>query len=498
MARVSMLVALSSLFFPKPSRLACIHFLRRCGLAIWAGLMLALVPGCETRSRVMEDTVAIRAQFSSTASLGEQPEAVEAPREAWWRAFESESLNQLIPAALHGNLTLRQAFERLRAAEAVVAREAGDFLPSLDANATGQLREPDDGRGEELSLGLSAAYEVDLWGRIAAAVRAERFRSMVSRFDYEAAALSLSGEVARTWFRLVESEARRRLLEAQLSRNEEVLNLLEARLGAGQVRGVDVLRQRELVESRRGDVLEAEARSAVLANQLATLLGRPPTGAFVQTWLGGNGEPQSLSVPEELPATGLPAELIQRRPDTRAALARVRVADEEIAVALAQRYPRLDLSASLTTANGGSDQLFQDWLGTVAGRLLAPLFAGGSRSAEIERTEAVARGTLYAYGQTVLEAFREVEDALVQARKQRELLASLQRQEALAQRSYEQLRTEYLNGVIDYIDVLTALIDLQQVQRDILAARLALIEFRIDLYLALAGGFSEVPPPETT
>ncbi len=186
---------------------------------------------------------------------------------------------------------------------------------------------------------------------------------------------------------------------------------------------------------------------------------------------------------------------MRRRPDVQSAFLVLQAADRELASAISDRYPRLTLQVSATSAGDSADQLFDDWVTAFGGDLLAPLFRGGALSAEVERREALKRQRLYEYGQTMLEALREVEDALILEQRQRQGLASLEQQVNLAQRSYEQLQVQYLNGAANYLDVLSALNQVQQLQRERLSARLTLVDYRIALYRALAG---PLPAPATT
>jgi outer membrane protein TolC len=190
-----------------------------------------------------------------------------------------------------------------------------------------------------------------------------------------------------------------------------------------------------------------------------------------------------------LPDTGLPVELLRRRPDVAAAYNRVKAADEDLAAAISNQYPRLTLTASLSATEDEALNLFDEWARSFAGDLTAPLLDAGQRRAEVERARAAKMQRLYRYGQTMLGALREVGDALIQEKKQAQRIRSLREQVRLAEETYERLRYEYFNGAGDYIDVLTALTDEQELRRDLLSARLALVEFRIALYRALAGGF---------
>ncbi len=189
-----------------------------------------------------------------------------------------------------------------------------------------------------------------------------------------------------------------------------------------------------------------------------------------------------------MPETGLSTELVQRRPDVQSAFNRLKAADRDLASAISNQYPRLTISASISTSANSAGNLFEDWVTSFAGNL-APIFYGGELSAEVDRTEAVKQQRLYEYGQTILVAFREVENALVQEKKQIESIESIERQVELARQAYDQLRVQYLNGTSNYLDVLTALDEVQQLQRDLLTARLTLVEYRVALYRALAGSF---------
>lgn len=320
-------------------------------------------------------------------------------------------------------------------------------------------------------------------GRIKSRVDAQRFRAQASLTDYQAAAITLSSQIAQTWYQLLEARAQVRLVEEQIQTNQQILNLLERRLATGQVRGVDILRQQQLIESNRSQKVLAESQAEVLEHQLAVLLGQPPQAPL-------NYAAGALPEIPPLPGTGIPAELVRRRPDVRSAFLSLKAADRDVATPISSQYPRLNLDISASTAATNINKLFTGWARSFGGNIFAPIFFGGEIKAEIERSRAVKEQRLFEYGQTVLIAFREVEDALIQEEKQKENIELLSIQLDLAQQTYEQLQLQYLNGVGDYLDALTALTQQQQLQRDLLSARLTLLEFRIGLYRALAGAFN--------
>jgi NodT family efflux transporter outer membrane factor (OMF) lipoprotein len=448
-----------------------------CGLI---SLCVALA-GCAPKTAPIESPVADPPAFSGGG------DAVMPDR--WWTSFRDTALTATVDLALRDNLDLRTAWQRLREAEAVIGIVGGARYPDLYLEVGGVVQRSNAGNVESAALGLSTSYEIDLWGRIDSSVEAERYRARATLADYRTTALSLSAEVVRAWFQLAEARAQTDLLRRQVATNRTSLTLLEARFGTGQIRSADILRQRQLLEATREDLVVAEARLGALRHGLAVLLGRSPTDSL-------SIRPPGLPEPPPLPATGLPADLVRRRPDVQGAYLRLAGADQDLAAAISNRYPRLSLTASVSASVQSPGRLFDDWLRTLAGNLLAPLFTGGELSAQVDRADARRQQRLYEYGQAVLTAFREVEDALVAEAAQRQRLESLRVQVAFADQTAARLRLEYFNGIGGFLDVLTAQIAQQQLERDLLAAQLGLLESRIALYRALAGGIGAEPTGE--
>ncbi|MEX1042156.1 MAG: efflux transporter outer membrane subunit [Pirellulaceae bacterium] len=401
----------------------------------------------------------------------------------WWTAFQDPALDFQVSRSLDGNFPLAAALQRLRAAQALARRESSDLWLDVDGVAEAEGTFFSAGENQSLfALGVDAGYQVDLWGEIRSRVEAERLRASATEADYHAIALTLSAEVARAWFALTEAHAQLALVADQIKTNETGAKLQEARFGLGQVRSADVLRQRQLVESTREQAVVVQSRIAVLEHRLAVLQGQTPQEATY--------DPE-ITFPDlpPLPQTGLPSELLLRRPDVRREFLALSAADRDLASAISAQYPRLNLAASITTAAESPEDLFQDWIGSVAGQLIAPLIDGGQRRAEVDRTTAEVRQRFAEYGQTVLLAYREVEDALARERYQIDRVALLELQLQLARQSSTQLREQYFIGDAAYLDVLSSITEEQRLQRTTLSARLDVVLTRVDLYLALAGGF---------
>jgi NodT family efflux transporter outer membrane factor (OMF) lipoprotein len=402
----------------------------------------------------------------------------------WWEEFDDPSLSACIESALTNSFTLRAAYQRLQQARAIARVEEARRSPTLDVLAGGAERDGSEtDRQSDISLGLQASYEVDLWGRIRSEIEAERLEASATAEDYQAAAVSLSAEIARALYRLTEASAQLALLESQLKTNQDVLLVIEGRFSIGQSGGADVLRQRQLVEATAEQQIISRASIELLEHQILVLLGSPPQSRL------GIDRPKSLPDIASLPEIGLPSDLLQRRPDVRAAYLRLQSADASVAAAVKDQYPTLNLGATITTAAESPSGLFDTWIGSLTAQLLAPVVDGGRRRREVERTVAVRRQLLAEYGATVLASFQEVEDALALERHQLDRVESLNRQLALASTTSVEIRNQYLNGAAGFIDVLIAARNQQELERSVLAARLMLIEHRISLHRAIAGGF---------
>lgn len=407
----------------------------------------------------------------------------------WWKSFEDERLNQLMDSAFANNMDLNNLYQQIVAAEAVRKSQSTFLLPDIDAGAQTAISrpEPDFAGGENTQIGASASYEIDLWGRIRAGVQAADFRIEGNYYDYKAAAMTLSANVARLWFQLLVIQDQIELIDQQVETNEEVIKLIKARFGAGQVKGVDVLRQEQLLEQSASLKIQFEANKLQTQNQLAVLLGKAPQNFEIEVT-------DSLPKMPPEPAAGMPLDLIRRRPDVQRDYNFLMAADRDMAVAVRSKFPRLSLNLSTQARSNNYGELFNNWAYTLGANLFAPLLYWGRLRAEVDRTEAVKNQQLYQYGQTVLLAFQEVESALINEKRQAQQIEILRRRLKMAQQTNKQLRIEFIYGFSQYLDVLLSQDQEQQLQRNLLEAVQEQYEIRISLYRALAGDF-ELPPP---
>lgn len=454
-----------------------------------AALILTLLAvSCAAPKPEVKPLAAVPRSFSTSGT--------EVLPDQWWLTFNDPALNALIEQALAENFSLRSVWDRLAQAEASARRAGADLWPSVTGSFdAARSRSEVNGRvpdeivnATDLSLDAVASYEVDLWGRVRSTRDAAALDVLATHEQLQAAAITLSAQVAGAWYTLVEQRTQVGVLERQTKANEDVLEVITARWRSGQANAADVLRQRQLVESSHGDLVLARANVTLLEHQLAILLGKAPKASVAP-------EQAALPDPDPLPDPGLPSDLIQNRPDIRQAYYSVMAADRRVAVAVADRYPRIGISASINTGGDEWRDLFNNWMGTLAANAVAPLFDAGARKSEVDRTRAVVSESLNNYGQAVLNALGEVEDALEKERRQRDYIISVDKQLDLSRRTIERIRDSYLYGAVNYIDILQALVSQQALERSQLQARRELLQFRIDLCRALGSGWS-LPKPE--
>ncbi len=238
--------------------------------------------------------------------------------------------------------------------------------------------------------------------------------------------------------------------------------------------------QKQVVETIRARLPLVAADIQLRKHELALLLGRPARSdlQLMQT---------ELPVVGSLPAVGVPADLLAARPDVRAAGARLQAADWQLAAARADRLPALRLSASAQYGPDELDLLFDTWLLRLAANLTTPIVDGGRRAAEVDRIQAAVDERLWNYRQVVVTAVKEVEDALESEARQREHIEGLQAVMDVARKGLREAVSRYRAGLSDYLPVLTQLLTVQDLERDMIVQQEQLLLFRIGLYRALGG-----------
>ncbi len=445
--------------------------------------IIMLSAGCAVHSpQSVAPPLPVPASFSEQNSPG-------VPVERWWEVFGDADLNLLMEEAFSGNPDLMQAYERFEQSRAVYRSNMAVRKPSLDLQ--GQWSREDtpsffgNNTGNSYILSLAAGFEPDLWQKLKSRTMAAGLDMEALREEIKTLYISLSARIADLYYLAAEQRAQLKLTEQTINSYSNILSLVEGRYREGLVPALDVYQARQnlfRVRARRA-VLESALR--VTEHALSVALGRYPDS---------EGVGKLIDLPETPAAfpAGLPSEILSRRPDIRAALMRLRASDARVAAAIADRFPSFNLLASY----GTSSFVFStgDIVGTfwkILVNLSQPLLDGGRRSAEVDRSRAVFRENLALYHKTVLNAFQEVEDALVRNRTSEERITQLQEQAEAAGSALRLSRERYMQGLSGYLPVLIAQTLYFDTQGQLLTARRELISNRITLARALGGEWME-------
>lgn len=428
----------------------------------------------------------------------------------WWESFEDPSLRALIRQALGANGDVRAAWARVEQADALARQALASLLPSLTGSANVNLA-PTETLGFQFgglpsqpgqpappalfgtgAAQLQLAYELDLAGRRLVGWHASRFDVEASRGDADALALALSTRVAEAWFDMAATAARLELLQHQLQANEQLLELLELRFRQGASTALDVLQQRQQVASTATLLPQSRARLALARQQLATLVAQP---------LGTPLPQPAAAVPAlaPLPASGVPAHLLEHRPDLRAAAARAEAARARTSSTVRALFPSLRLTAQAGVQGFQLTELRTQRFWGAGATLNVPLFAGGAEYAAISQSQAAESAAEAGFRQSVLLAAQEVQGLLIREQEQREQISAQERQVEAAQLAYEESKARYVAGLANYVQVLTATTAWQLAQLNLLQARRDWLSLRIQLHAALGGAWTEglsAPQPE--
>ncbi len=443
-------------------------------------------------------------QFTVEAPRAWKSAAVEAAAADtdWWAYFGDRGLDLAIGEALTRNSDLRAAAARIEAArqEAHIASAAGLPELSLGVNRSRQRQNfvglPFPGlAGKVLSatntntgLSLNLAWEADVWSRIEAGKLAAAANLESRQADLAGARLSLTGQTAKAWFAAIEAERQVGIAKASLSSYETSAERVRARYRAGIRPSLDLRLALSEIDRAQALAKQREQQRDAFVRQLETLAGRYPAGEHALA--------EDLpEVPRRIPA-GLPSELVHRRPDLIAAERALLAADARIVEAQAALRPSFALTSGLGTASNKLADLVnpnvQVW--NYVTSIVMPVFNNGRLKAGVRANEARAMEAAANYESRILTAYREVETALAaeSVLAEREQALESATRNALAARDLAEQR--YRAGLSDIITVLSAQRTALDSESALLNVRRARLDNRVDLHLALGGGFAAAPP----
>jgi NodT family efflux transporter outer membrane factor (OMF) lipoprotein len=411
----------------------------------------------------------------------------------WWAPFKSPALDRVLRQALAGNHSLAAAKATLAQAQESVNAASGGLYPQVDLSATagrqkygaaffGPLQGP--GPFTYYSIGPSVSYLLDWTGGVRRGIEREQALADYQRYQVGAAYLSLTGNVVTQSLFVASARAQIRTVEAILGDDERNLALVRSAREAGSVTDVDVLSAESQLANDRTLLPPLRQQLSVARHALAVLVGQVPAN-----WAPPDFDLDQFALPRDLPVS-LPSALVHDRPDILAAESQLHATSAEIGVATANLYPSIDLTAAFSQQALSVGGLFNAssaaW--SFAAGLTAPLFHGGTLSAERRAAADAYQASLEAYKQTVLQSFGQVADVLEALTHDAEQLAAQKHASESAAASLRLTRLSYSAGNVGILQVLDAERLLQQAQLGYVRAQIQRRQDTAQLFLAMGGG----------
>lgn len=407
----------------------------------------------------------------------------------WWQRLGDPQLTALVEQALTANTSVRTAQAALRQARAQVDVQAAGLSPQVGASASAQRsRSGNSGTGNNFQVGFDASWEPDVFGRVRAGFNASEADARAAEASLADVRVSLAAEVAVNYIELRGLQQRLVIARSNLASQSETLQITQWRLQAGLTTSLVAEQARAASEQTAAQIPALEASLAQSRHSLAVLTGQAPAALDAQL-------AASVAVPQpgdEL-AMAIPAETLRQRPDVRAAEQRITAALARVSQADAARYPDFGISGSLGLraltlgALSGGSAVAASLLGSIS----VPLLDGGAARAQVRAQEASLEQARIAYQAAVLTALKDVEDALVSLRGNRERLVRLRLAADAAGNAELLARQRYSSGLIDFQSVLETQRTLLSTQEGVATTAANLSADHVRLYKALGGGWQE-------
>lgn len=458
-------------------------------------LCVAMLSACAVGPDYQRPQTAEVAQYKEAKGWRQANPSDSLARGAWWELYGDQQLNGLIEKLNSSNQTVAQSEAQFRQAQALVRSARGAFYPNVDlsvgktrssqgtGSSSSSLSSSASGIRDTYNAQLGVSWEADIWGKLRRGLEANEASAQASFADLAAMRLSQQSELVQNYLQLRVIDQQKRLLEATVAAYEKSLQMTQNQYRAG-ISGRDAVAQAQTqLKTTQADLVDLIWQRAQFENAIAVLTGQAPAEFSI-------AESQNIPNLPQIPLS-LPSQLLERRPDIASAERSVIAANANIGVAKAAYYPDLTLSMSGGYSSSTSKNLLtlpnRFW--SVGPKLDLPIFDGGIRSAEVDRTEAAYDQTVAKYRQTVLDGFREVENYLVQLKVYEDEAAV--RQEALdaARDSLRLTQNQYKAGLIAYIDVVVVQATALSNERTVLNILQNRLIASVQLIAALGGGW---------
>ena len=410
----------------------------------------------------------------------------------WWTLYQDQVLNDLVAKALQNNSDIKLAVARIEESDAVLREVGAALFPQIDLNsAASRTRATTTGATPVLANNprsnfnaqLRTSFELDFWGKLSRTKEAARAQALSTRYAKDTVALSLAGLVASNYLLIRSLDSQLLVTQVSLKSREESLALTQRRLEGGVASALDVQQAEVARENLSAQLSDLNRLRALSLHQLTVLTGDMELNI-------ASADITSLPIPPSPPA-GLPSALLESRPDVRQAEEQMVAANANIAVAKAALYPSISLTAGFGAESMQLGDVLKSasriWTGGLS--LNLPIFDAGKMSARVDQASAKQKQVLASYEGVLLNAFREVNDALVSLRLQTEREVALNKAQVAAQKALQISENRYQSGYSDYLEVL----DAQRVYNDaaltFIQSRQARLVATVSLFKALGGGW---------
>jgi multidrug efflux system outer membrane protein len=410
----------------------------------------------------------------------------------WSEVFQDQELQGLIRTALQQNFDVRIAATRILQAQAQLGITRADQFPTITGGAgaaaqrspQNKLQRPFELNAEELDLSLS--WQLDFWGQFRSATEAARAQLLATEWGQRAVLSTLVANVATGYFQLRELDLELEISNRTLSSRKESLQLVSTQEQHGATSMLEVRQAEQLVYTASSEIPDLERRIQQQENALSVLLGRY-AGPI----------PRGLTLTEqahapELPS-GLPSDLLERRPDVVQAEQQLIAQNALLGVARAAYFPQVSLTGSGGTQSAALSGLFTGPSGiwSFAANLVQPIFNAGRIKSNVKLVEAQRQQAVLTYQQTIQESFREVSDALIAYQKTREFREQLELLTTSAKDGSRLSALRYKGGATSYLEVLTSETNYFSAELNLAQARSSELLAMVQLYLALGGGWQQ-------
>ena len=418
------------------------------------------------------------------------------PLDLWWEEFEDSQLNDLVKQVLKNNWDIQQAAARVLESRYRYFQVRAEQFPPLDLQGGYDRRKTGGGRIDQgiifdtFDIGVAASYELDLWGRLASASEAARSELLQAEENRHTVSQTIVAETVNLYLQIEALERRLQIADQSVEAFQRSLDFVKIRFERGLVSALDLRQARRILAGAQARIPQLEQDLGEAQQQLAVLLGRYPQTQPPRS------QPEDYFRESAAVPPGLPSELLTRRPDIRAAVAQLKALNEEIGVAKAQRFPSISLTGSYGYASSELDDLLQYdsnfW--SLSVQLFQPLFDAGRLKANQYAAEARYQQQAAIYAETVLNAFLEVESALLTREKQLERRQRFLKFLEEARATQRVAQNRYIRGLTNYLDVLDAQQTRFEAEDNLALVDLAVLTSRVDLYRSLGGGWAQPEP----